>query len=121
MKKSVKIIMIIMTIVTLLSIFSCKVFAAKGSIITTNQLEAQIDYGTNNTEIIKKAGQIMGIIRNIAVIAGVIVLMIIGVKFILGSAEEKAEYKKSLVPLVVGIVVVMAATSIVAFLFDIMK
>ena len=59
----------------------------------------------------------MGIIRNISVIASVIILMVVGVKFMLGSTEEKAEYKKSLMPLVVGIVVVVGATSIATFLF----
>ena len=67
------------------------------------------------------ADRIMGIVRNVAVVAGVIILMVIGVKFILGSAEEKAEYKKSLIPLVVGVVLVMAATTIVSFLFDFMS
>lgn len=117
MKKSVKIIMIIMTIVTILSIFSNNVFA----LIDVKDIPVDDTVVGKESELLVMAGKVMGIIRNIAVIAGVIVLMVIGVKFIMGSAEEKAEYKKSLVPLVVGIVVVMAATAIVAFLFDFMK
>lgn len=65
-----------------------------------------------------KAGQIMGLIRNVAVIVGVIMLMVIGVKFMLGSAEEKADYKKSLLPLTIGIVVVMLATQIVTMVYN---
>lgn len=63
------------------------------------------------------AGSIMGLIRNIAVIAGVIILAVIGVKFMLGSPEEKSEYKKSLMPLVIGVIVVMAATQIMTMIF----
>ena len=36
----------------------------------------------------------------------------------MGSVEEKAEYKKSFIPLVVGILVIMAATSIATLLFS---
>ncbi len=39
----------------------------------------------------------------------------------LGSAEEKADYKKSLIPLVVGIVVVMAATQIMTMIFSFLE
>ena len=81
-----------------------------------NNSNGNLDY-----DFLAKAGKIMGLIRNIAVIVGVIILMVIGFKFMLGSAEEKAEYKKSLMPLVVGIVIVMAAAQIVTMVFDFMK
>ena len=44
--------------------------------------------------------------------------MVLGVKYMLGSVEEKAEYKKSFVPLIVGIVLVVAATAIASFIFN---
>ena len=60
----------------------------------------------------------MGLIRNIAVIAGVLLIAVLGVKYMLGSVEEKAEYKKSFMPLIVGAVVVMAATQIATMIFS---
>ena len=60
----------------------------------------------------------MAMIRNIAVIASVIIIMVIGVKYILGSVEEKAEYKKTFLPLIIGIILVVAATSIASFIFN---
>ena len=63
------------------------------------------------------AGKIVGLIRTIAVIAGVILLSVLGVKYMLGSVEEKAEYKKSMMPLIIGIIVVMAATQITTMIF----
>lgn len=116
MKKSIKIIMVIIAILSILLIFSNNALATGP--IDPGILKASY---TDSTEIQNMAGRIMGIIRNVAVVAGVIILMVIGVKFILGSAEEKAEYKKSLIPLVVGVVLVMAATTIVSFLFDFMS
>ena len=68
-----------------------------------------------------KTGKIMGLIRNISVVASVIILMILGVKFMLGSVEEKAEYKKSFMPLIIGIILVVSATTIATFIFNMAK
>ncbi len=73
----------------------------------------------DTTAITTKAGNVLALIRNIAVIAGVLIIAILGVKYMLGSVEEKAEYKKSAIPLIVGVIVVMAATSIATFIFSI--
>ena len=112
MKKIVKILTVLLIVLMLVNCVT-PVFAANLSPddITPN--------GQGDTSALtSKAGQIMAMIRNIAVIASVIVLMVIGVKFILGSVEEKAEYKKSFMPLIVGIVIVVGATSIASFLFN---
>lgn len=117
MNKKMKIIFTIMLTVVLLSIVT-SVFAA-GEALDPSEFEP--DYSSGKTEdIMTITNKIMGLIRNVSVIIGVIILMVIGVKFMLGSAEEKAEYKKSLMPLVVGIVIVMAATSIMSLIFSIL-
>ena len=58
------------------------------------------------------------IIRNVGIVAAVIILMILGVKYMIGSAEEKAEYKKTFMPLIIGIVLVVSATTIASFIFS---
>ena len=118
MKNTMKIIAIAVIAIMLVAV-STNVLAANtldyGGII--NSVENNASNGSSNEGVNKIAGQIVGLIRNIAVVAGVILLSIIGIKFMLGSAEEKAEYKKSLIPLVVGIIVVMAASQIIAMIF----
>lgn len=118
-KKVLKIVAVILLIMLAFSIAQ-PVFAAGGSMVTPKNLESKISYGDSG-DLQTKAGKIMGLIRNVAVIVGVIMLMVIGVKFMLGSAEEKAEYKKSLMPLVIGIVIVMAATQIAAMVVSFME
>lgn len=113
MKNTVKIIAMLLIIVTLLSI-SMSVFAT-GSALDPKSITAS--YGTD-TGLQNKAGKIMGMIRNVAAIAAVIIIMVLGVKYMLGSVEEKADYKKSFVPLIVGIVLVVAATQIASFIFN---
>lgn len=113
MNKTMKILGILMVAIMLVSV-STPVFA---SMITPADIESCVAF-SDTGELQTMAGRVVGLIRNIAIIAGVILLSVIGVKFMMGSAEEKAEYKKSLIPLVVGIVVVMAATQIMTMVVN---
>lgn len=62
-------------------------------------------------------GNIVNWIWGISIVVAVVVVMITGLKFIVGSTQEKAEYKKSLIPLVVGVLILVFATTIVKVLF----
>ena len=66
------------------------------------------------------AGRILGLIQAVSGIAAVVLIAVFGFKFIMGSANEKADYQKSFIPLIVGVVVVFAATSIAKLLFGLM-
>lgn len=117
MKKSVKIFAIILLVMIAIS-FSTNVLAAKGTILTPDQVEAQVDYsGTADSSFLVKVGKVIGTIRNVAVIVSVLVLVILGIKYMLGSVEEKAEYKKAFMPLIIGIILVVASSSIASFIF----
>lgn len=48
------------------------------------------------------AGVIVGAIRIIGTVLSVVILVAIGIKFMMGSAEEKADYKESLRPYIIG-------------------
>ena len=115
MKGKVKIVITLLMITVLVVALGTVVFAT-GQI---NPGDVTPVFDTDMGDIQSTARSIMGVIRNIAVLLAVIIIAIIGVKFILGSAEEKAEYKKSFIPLIVGIIVVVAATQIAVFIFDI--
>ena len=68
--------------------------------------------------VIDKVGGVLGWIRNIAIIVAVISLMIIGLKYIMGSASEKAKYKETFLPWVIGCVVSIIGTTMVSFLYN---
>lgn len=63
------------------------------------------------------AGRVLGLIRAASGIAAVVLIAVFGFKFILGSANEKADYQKSFIPLIVGVVVVFASASIADLIF----
>lgn len=65
------------------------------------------------------AGKVLGLIQAATAILAVVLIAVFGFKFVLGSAQEKADYQKSFIPLIVGVVVVFAAVSIAKLIFSI--
>ena len=108
-KKTMKILTTIATILLIISMGTSIVAA-------TSVGGMELSPNTANTGDITTIGnKVMGIIQvvgTIAVIAAVIILMILGIKYMMGSAEEKAEYKKTMIPYIIGAVLLFAATTI---------
>lgn len=57
----------------------------------------------------------------VGIIAAVIVGLIMGIKFIMGSIEEKAEIKAMLIPYIIGCVVVFGAFTIWKIVVDVLQ
>lgn len=122
MKGTIKLLSILMIAIMLVSVVSVPVHAALSGELDELDNAVKSDENQSDTSKIRAmAAKIINLIRNVAVIAGVLILTILGLKYMLGSAEEKADYKKSLIPLVVGIVVVMAASQIMAMIFGFLE
>lgn len=68
--------------------------------------------GINQSELHETSNFIYNLLLAIALILAVIVGIIIGIQFMTASVEEKAKIKESLVPYVVGCVVVFGAFGI---------
>lgn len=69
-------------------------------------------------EVVAKVGIALGFIRNISAIVSVIVLMIMGFKYMIGSVEEKANYKASMMPYVIGCIMAVSGTTLVSFIYN---
>lgn len=109
MKKSIKIVSILM-IAMMLIMVSTSVFAVNpGDAI--GQVEGQITYG-GNSDFSAKVGKIIGFLQWAGAIAGVLIITIFGIKYMMGSLEEKAEYKKSMMPYLIGALLIFAASTI---------
>lgn len=74
---------------------------------------------SSQTSIIQSmGGQIIGVVRTVGVLVAVVILLILGIKYMVGSAEEKADYKKSMIPYIVGAVLIFAASTIAGIVYD---
>lgn len=74
---------------------------------------------TTSTDKIDNMGQnIIKVVSVVGSIISVVVLIALGIKYMMGSAEEKAEYKKTLLPYVIGAAFVFAASTIATVIFN---
>ena len=129
MKKVTKILTIVL-LVAMMVMSTSNVFASgtekKDTTTSTSKsgaLITEIETAAEGTDVkmgslTETIGKVIAYIRNAAIIIGVVIIIILGIKYMVGSVEEKAGYQKSFVPLVVGIIVVISATSIASFLFS---
>lgn len=76
---------------------------------------------TSNTSVNKIVNVILGAVRAIGSIVAVGSLMLMGIKYMVGSVEEKAEYKKTMIPYLIGIVLLFAGVNIVAMVYDVVQ
>lgn len=64
----------------------------------------------------EKASIILTTVTNIGMVLAILMVAIIGIKYMLGSVEEKAEYKKDMIPYLVGACLLFGITVIVKVL-----
>ena len=67
-------------------------------------------------DIFNKGAKLIKLLRNIAAIVSVVTLTILGVRYMMGSIEEKAEYKQTMVPVAVACVLVASLSGILTFI-----
>ena len=73
----------------------------------------------SNSEAQNIGNKIITLVSTIGSISSVVVLVIIGLKYMLGSVEEKAEYKKSLMPYMIGSMIVFSGSSLAGIIYSI--
>ena len=119
MNKTVKIISTILLAVLLITTVSQAVLATNYAGII-NSVDQQGQGDSEDVNGIKEvAGRIIKAIRNIAAIVAVVIVSILGIKYMIGSTQERADYKKSFIPLIVGVIVVVAAAQIATMIFSV--
>ncbi len=110
-KKVTKIVSAMLIVVMLVCVTST-VFAAMdpGSISGTT--------GSGATKAKTIGQKILGIVQVVGSIVAVIALAVLGIKYMMGSAEEKAEYKKTFIPYIIGAVLVFAASNLASMIYN---
>lgn len=71
------------------------------------------------TKLEKIGNRIIGTVQIIGSISSVVALIIIGIKYVTGSVEEKAEYKKTLKPYLIGAILLFGITNILSIVIDV--
>lgn len=114
---------LVMTVVMslLYSITNYKVEAAAQFDTTPYTKDIKSDSSSNTNEISNIGTIIIGVLRGAGTVLSVIVLAAIGIKYMLGSVEEKATYKQTLLPYLIGAVMVFGITNILPIIVEVAK
>ena len=116
MKKQIKIISILLVMLMAMVSISNVVLAAPDLSATIRDMAN--GSGNQPTEVVNLGKTIVTIMQTVGVVVAVVVLLVIGIKYMIGSAEEKAEYKKTMIPYIVGAILIFASTTIVGIVYD---
>ena len=111
MNKTVKIISTILMVILLVSMFSSVVMAG-GTPEDLIDGFTPTEAAPGQTQIQNVSKNIIGVLTTIGVAVSIIVLLVLGIKYMMGSASEKAEYKKTMIPYLVGAVLIFGASAI---------
>lgn len=111
MKKTRKIL-----IVLLIIILSFMLLNTVHAITTVNPDDYKPPEIENGGKLATIGNKIIGGIQLVGSITSVVVLVFIGIKYMLGSVEEKAEYKESMQPYLIGAVLLFATTTVLGII-----
>lgn len=64
-------------------------------------------------------GRVAGVIQVVGTMVSAGTMIIIGIKYVVASAEEKADYKDRMIPYFIGAVLLFGASNIVKILYNI--
>lgn len=110
-----KLIVIILVIVINIIFFNINVVQAESFSDVISGGDSFIEAGKQGSASIdqSKLKKTSGMLYNILLISGICVAVVIsgilGIKFMIGSVEEKAQIKDALIPFVIGCIVVFGA------------
>lgn len=74
-----------------------------------------------NTKLIDIGNTIVGAIRIIGTVIAVVSLMVIGLRYMVGSTEEKANYKETMIPYLIGAVMIFTIPNLLGIIYDLVK
>ena len=117
MKKMSKVLAIVLLVMMMVAMVTMPVMAADPITPKTMTGESNVDVGG----ITGFGNSIIKILSTVGIVFSVIVLVVLGIKYMMWSAEEKAEYKKTLMPYIIGAGLVFAASGIANIVYTFMQ
>ncbi len=116
-KKTIKIVTILLLAIMMFTVLSnCMYSEAKGDETKVGGVAISASTKDAADKIGNTGKTILGLIQVIGTIIAVAMLMILGIKYMMGSAEEKAEYKKTMLPYIIGAVLLFAAVNLASWI-----
>ncbi len=117
MKKSYKFVILLIISLIIMLALSNITMAAKVSIDKIKDNDTNVEAsGIKNIGSIILSG-----ITGVGIVVSVVMVAVLGVKYMMGSAEERAEYKKSMLPYLIGAILLFGASAIANMVVSLVK
>ena len=107
-----KIVSITIIFVLILSIFPINSFSGWADDAKTFLSKADQTATFDENKLASASNEVYGMLSSVGMVASVIVGIILGIKYMMASVEEKANVKESLTPYFIGCIVVFGAFGI---------
>lgn len=128
MLKTGRVIIVSFLILIIALLFPIKVFATDSGtddsakigigIIDPGDFEPEKPDESEIGPILDSANVIIGLIKVVGIVVIVVTLMVLGIKYMMGTVSEKAEYKKTMIPYFIGAFIFFAVTQIIGIIAD---
>lgn len=76
---------------------------------------------TGASEFVDKANIIIGVIQAVGSIVAIVALIIMGIRYMMAGVEEKADYKSTMIPYIVGCAMLFVISNLVAFIYNLVQ
>ena len=97
-------------VATLLLVIALGASTVLGTTLKPGELKGTTP--TSQDDIKDLGNKIIGVLQTVGVVLAVVILIILGIKYMMGSAEEKADYKKTMIPYIIGAACIFLAPQI---------
>ena len=119
MKKIVSLLIIVLLFSLTLGInFSYATETGLDGVISGMKNASKVDSSAPDSGIIKTIITVIGLIQFAGTGIALIVITMLGIKYIIASPSEKADTKKAIMPIFIGCVLLFGAVNIVAIIAD---
>lgn len=115
--KKTKIIVTTFLVSIIILLFVPQINYAVEKKITTDNFK--LDQLNGYTNAYKKANNIVNTIQVVGVVVAVVGLIALGVKYMFGSVEERADYKKTMIPYLIGCIFIFSISTIINLIYTI--
>lgn len=114
LKKHIKILLILLLSVFLVSIIVNESFAVgSGDAITAMNNMANTDLKDDTGKLGSIINAVIGLIQVAGTGISMIMVTVLGIRYLMAAPNDKADVKKQIVPLVIGAVILFAAVNLV--------
>ncbi len=119
-KKLFKILIITSLVLIIAMVIFSNIPVKASSDPVTNPGDFDLSKGQTDDagKINEKIGPILGWLSVVGIVISVIAIAVIGLKYMLGSVEERADYKKTMISYIIGVMLIATVTTLPTIIYN---